>query len=240
MRRLVLFLAVMALVAVTAPATVAAAAPTAADFAADCNADGIVRVTGKQRYVGGSGVLNRDCVVGLSVGAKLVFRRVVLTGGSGLAAISSPADTTVKVIDSTIDMAGPLELTAGCCAGDAGVPEQNGKVVVRRSSLTGSSVQLMSSFAWPSGKVVVTRSTIEARGPQGIQIRASDFGGSSGVIKVKASSLISASDVLIRTGSSGRTRVKRVTSSISGAATVTTGTGGTCRSFANTPRLPCS
>jgi len=239
MRRILFVLTVVASMAVTV--TPASAAPdTAADFAADCNADGIVLVVGNKRYVGGTGALTGPCVVGLSVGAKLVFRGVTLTGTDSLAAISSPAETTIKVIDSTIKMSGPLELTAGCCAGDALVPEQDGRVVVRRSTLRGSSIQLVASFDWPNGVVVVTDSTLHATGPQGIQVRASDLGGVDGRVRVVDSSLTSAGDLEIKTGVDGKTRVRRNTSAVAGTARVTTGVGGTCRSTNNSPALPCT
>jgi len=240
MKRLLFVLVVVATMATTV--TPASAAPdSAADFAADCNADGIVSVVGAKRYVGGTGALTRHCVVGLSLGAKLVFRGVTLTGTGGLAAISSPAETTIKVIDSTIDMAGPLELTAGCCAGDSLVPEQDGTVIVRRSFLRGSSIQLLASFDWPNGVVVVAGSSLEATGPLGIQVRASDLSGNNGRVKVVDSSLTSAAgDLEIKTGVNGETRVRRNSASIAGVATVTAGAGGTCRSTGNTPALPCT
>jgi len=239
MKRLLFVLVVVAALAATV--TPASAAPdSAADFAADCNADGIVFVVGDKRYVGGTGALTRSCVVGLSVGAKLVFRGVALTGTDGLAAISSPADTTIKVIDSTIDMSGPLELTAGCCAGDATVPEQDGRVIVRRSALRGSSIQLLASFDWPNGAVVVTDSTLHATGSLGIQIRASDLGGVDGRVRVVDSSLTSAGDLEIKTGTGGKTRARRNTATVTGVVTVTAGAGGTCRSTDNIPALPCT
>ncbi len=239
MKRLLFAVTVMA--AAAAMVTPAGAAPdTAADFAADCNDDGIAFVTGNKRYVGGTGALDGPCVVGMTVGSRLVFRGVTLTGNSSLAAIGSPADTTVKVLDSTIDMAGSLELTAGCCAGDGAVPEQDGRVVVRRSILRGSSIQLVASFDWPDGTVVVTDSTLHATGAQGIQVRASDLGGVDGTVKVKGSILTSAGDLEIKTGTRGTTRVRRNTVTVTGGTTVSAGAGGSCRSTDNIPALPCT
>ncbi|MGI9624975.1 MAG: hypothetical protein ACR2PK_19265 [Acidimicrobiales bacterium] len=224
-------------VALVGPAT--AAPQTAADFAADCNADGFVEVSGNQRYVGGSGVLDKPCAVVMEPGAKLVLRRVELTG-VGLVAISSPARTTVKVVDSSITMSGPLELTAGCCAGDSEVPEQKGRVVVRRSDLSGTSVQLIASFDWPKGRVLVTRSTIEATGTLGIQIRASDLAGDKGRVTVRRSSLASAGDLQIETGSNGYTKIRRSSASATGTTLVTTGAGGICQSLRSSASLACS
>jgi hypothetical protein len=131
-------LAALALSAVAPMASALTAPPDAADFAADCNADGRIDGTATDRYVGGAGALVGDCSVVLDAGATLVLREVELTGSGDLVAISSPAETTIRVVDSVIEVAGFLELTAGCCAGGAGVPDQHATVVVKRSTLRAS------------------------------------------------------------------------------------------------------
>lgn len=239
MKRLFFSIAVIAMVATGA--TPAGAAPdTAADFAADCNADGLLQVSGNQRYRGGTGGLVGPCVITMEVGSRLVLRGVTLTGDSSLAILGSLADTTVEVVDSTIEMDGSLELTAGCCAGDSEVPEQNGRVVIRRSVLRGSAIAIVASFDWPDGVVVVSDSTMVA-GAFGITIRASDLAGIDGNVKVRRSTLNSADDLLVRTGTGGTTRVRdNDATGVAGTATVTAGPGGTCRSTGNVPALPCS
>ena len=176
-------LAAFALTAVLPMASALAAPPDAADFAADCNADGRVDVAGTDRYVGGTGALSGDCIIVLDTGATLVLREVKLTGAGNLVAISSPEETTIRVVDSVIDVAGYLELTAGCCAGDAGVPEQDGTVVVKRSTLRAAGVLLWASFDWPNGRVLVRSSDLEARS-SGITVGASDVAGSDGTARV--------------------------------------------------------
>lgn len=237
MKRLTVF-AAFALTAVLPAASALAAPSDAADFAADCNADGRVDVTGTDRYVGGTGALSGDCIIVLDTGATLVLREVKLTGAGNLVAISSPEETTIRVVDSVIDVAGYLELTAGCCAGDAGVPEQDGTVVVKRSTLRAAGVLLLASFDWPNGRVLVRSSDLEARS-SGITVGASDVAGSDGTARVVESTLTAAGPVTISTGSLGRT-IAKANSLFAPTVTIGTGTGGVCRSVGNTPAVPCS
>lgn len=223
---------------VAAPAQ--AAPLDAADFAAQCNSTGLITVTGTQIYRGGSGTITGDCAIALAPGATLVLRNVDLTSAGNLAAVSSREGTTIRVANSSIVAAGALELTAGCCAGDATVPERDGTVVVRRSTLVAESLQLVASFDYPNGRVVVRSSSLTATGTAGIQIRASDLGGSDGIIRLVGSALASAGDVLVRTGSGGRTVVRRNTFSVSGAITVSAGAAGSCVTAANTPPVACT
>jgi hypothetical protein len=233
-------LAAIGLVTALAPAAVAGPPSTAAELAADCNDDGQVTITGSQHYRGGSGSLTGGCSLVLAPGATLVLDRVELRGDSYLVAISSPRDTTIRVVDSDIEVAGALELTAGCCAGDPLVPEQDGTVTVHRSRLQGDSVQLMASFDWPYGRIQVHRSELVATGSLGIQVRASDLGGTNGRVRVTRSTLSSAGDVLVRTGTRGRTTASRSTFTASGSVTVATGVDGTCRTSRTVPDVACS
>jgi hypothetical protein len=231
-------LAALALTAVLPMASALATPSDAADFAADCNDDGRLDVTGTDRYVGGAGALSGDCMIVLETGATLVLRKVELTGSGNLVAISSPAETTIRVVDSTIDVAGFLELAAGCCAGDTGVPEQDGTVAVKRSTLRAAGILLSASFDWPDGRVLVRSSDLEAR-RSGITVGASDVAGSDGTVRVVASTLRAVEPVVISTGSLGRTIVK-ANSFFAPTVTVESGAGGRCRSVGNTPAVACS
>lgn len=237
MKRLTIF-AALALAAVAPMASAIAAPSDAADFAADCNADGRIDVTGRDRFVGGAGALVGDCSVVLEPGATLVLRELELTGSGNLVAISSPEETTIRVVDSVIDVAGFLELTAGCCAGDEGVPEQDGTVVVKRSTLRAAGILLSASFDWPNGRVLVRSSHLEARS-SGITVGASDVAGTNGTARVVESTLRATHPVAISTGSLGRT-IAKVNSFFAPTVTIETGTGGLCRSVGNTPAVPCS
>ena len=229
---------VLATLVPAAPA--AAARGVAADFAADCNDDGLVTVAGVQKFIGGSATIDRDCIVGLETGATLVLRDVELSGAGNLVAISSPDHTTLKVINSVIKVAGALEWTAGCCAGDQLVPENDGTVIVKNSTMVGDSLQLIASFDWPNGKVVVRNSTLEGTGRFGVQIRASDLSGSDGIVRVVDSAISSGGDVVIATGTDGLTVARRDTLSATGTVTITTGRRGICRSSGHTPPTPCT
>lgn len=237
MRRLIIFIAVVALIAAAAPSA-SAARLSAADFATDCNTDGVVVVSGTQRYVGGTGRVKGDCLVQMEPGAKLVLRGATIVSTGSLVAISSPAETTIRIVRSSITVAGVLELTAGCCSGEGDGSESDGKVVVRRSTLVGASVQLLASFDDANGKVAVRRSSITATDGD-IQIRASDLGGTDGRVRVKRSQLSATGDLQIRSGTDGKTHVARNTASIDGSVEVSTGDDGRCRSRRNTPELPC-
>lgn len=226
--------------------TLLAAAPASAgprqsagDFAADCNDDGQVTVDGRQVYRGGSGSLDGLCSVVMEPGAALVFRNVAIDGVGGLVAISSPADTTIRVIRSSFAIDGPLELTAGCCAGEGDGSERKGRVVVKRSTLEADSIQLLASFDDPDGRVVVRRSSLTATGELGVQLRASDLAGSDGLVRVHRSEIDSAGDLRISTGASGRTVVRRTTAVSVGEAELSTGEGGRCVVRRSTPDFPC-
>lgn len=219
-----------------------AAGTNAAAFAADCNANGTVEVAGVLRVVGGTGVLTRNCIITLDAGEKLVFRGVDLTGTGFVVTTSSPsgADTTVKVIKSSIDMSGPLQLSPGAVAGGTEVPDADATVVVRRSTLSAASIDLSASLDWARGRVVVVDSNLIVPAGLGtVQISASMGGGTDGVARVVDSTISTAGDVTIQSGDAGRTVVRR--SAVSGASvTVTTGAGGVCRTVSNTPALICS
>ena len=222
--------------------SISAAHTDAASFAADCNADGTVAVAGVLRVVGGTGVLTTNCIITLDAGEKLVFRGVDLTGPALVVTTSNPsgADTTVKVIDSSIEMSGPLQLSPGAVAGDTEVPDLDATVVVRRSTIRAASIDLSTSLDWARGRVVVVDSNlIVPSGSGSVYISASILGGTDGVARVVNSTIATAGDVIIRSGDAGRTVVRG--SAVSGASVaITTGTAGVCRTSGNIPALICS
>jgi hypothetical protein len=221
-----------------------ASTPTAADLAADCNADGELLVPKSVQYNGGTGWITRDCRVTMAPGAQLVLTKVTLLSKCCFFVISgSSHDTEVLVIDSRTDLAGPLQLVAGCCAGEPG--EENGHVRVERSFLVASSIEVGASVNNPRGRVEVVasrlRTTMPATAPS-INIWASHgtFGGSDGVAFVSGSELTSADRIRIATGSWGSTTARSNTFTAPGAVVLTTGPGGVCATFANVPAVPCT
>ncbi len=241
MKRVLMLLALVG--GVTIPAAVAGAAPlTATDFAADCAADGRIEVTGTQRYVGGEATLTGDCQVVLAADSTLVLKNLTLTGTT-LVTVATAPNTTVRVVDSSLAFDDFLELTAGCCAGDSEVPENDGTVVIRGSDLVAGSIYINTSFDWPNGRIVIRDSQLESMSTNpffGVTIRSSDLGGTDGSIRVVRSAVTSQTFVQVATGTSGRTVVSDNTLTVLGATDVSTGLGGTCIAKHNTPAVSCS
>ena len=241
MKRISMVLVLMAAVAI--PVAVAdAAPPTAADFAADCADDGQITVTGVRRYVGGDAVLARDCLVVLSADSKVVLRGLSLIGTS-LGVTATVPNATVRVVDSTLVFDDFLELTAGCCAGDSDVPENDGTVVVRGSDLVAASIYVNASFDWPNGRVAVRDSRLESTSTEavfGVTLRASDLAGSAGTVVVARSEIVSSTFALIRTGVDGGTVVRNDVFAVTGSTDVSTGPGGVCITTNNIPSVSCA
>jgi hypothetical protein len=104
----------------------------------------------------------------------------------------------------TAPFTGFLELAVGANAGDADVPEANGRIVIRGSKLTAMSISLTASFDWPNGSVIIKDSTLIATGegslPGDISVRASDLSGRRGEVTVLRSDLIAARSIHVGTG----------------------------------------
>jgi len=270
MRRfaLVVGLAVAAVGTVSVPN--ATAAPlTIEDFVLDCG-DGVVNVVGTQRYIGGAAVLAGTCIVVPEPGATLVLRGVTLSGPGDLIATTgttSGADVTLKVVDSDITLGGFVEFAAGAAAGDPGVPEQNGTVIIRNSTVSGAGVLATASFDWPGGRVVIRDSVVTATAGN-LTVAASELVGTDGVVRVANSTLQASGDLTIRTGTdapsgnNGLTRIVKSTLDAGNATlvdsgpngrtivrataipgspvTITTGAGGFCRTVGLIPPIACS
>lgn len=251
--------------------TAEAAPPTATDLVADCNEEspGRVDVTGRTVFRTGSAVLNQPCVLVTESNSTLVLRDITLTGSGSLIITTgtASANVKVKVIDSNITLGGDVQLSAGDVAGDALVPEENGTVVVRNSTVIGSTVDIGASFDWPGGRVVLRNSLVEATAGE-IVVGASELGGTDGVIRVRDTTLRATGNIRLQTGTdfpsgdrgrvrvvdstldaggslrvdsgpNGRTVVRRT--AVSGSPLdITTGAGGTCRAVGLTPATACT
>lgn len=243
MRRASLLVALMTLALV--PATPAAAATgTASDFAGDCDDDGFVNVTGRERYVGGTAsflgrtdAVGHICTVVIAEEGTLVLRDVTLTGDPAggavnLVVVGAP-DTTIKVIDSSIEVSNFLELTLGCGSGEE--DEFGGRVQVQRSTLAGSVVLLCTSIGADGGRTVVRDSTITGGAFDtlpSVQIQS----GPNGRTSVVRSQISGDSGIDISSGAGGRTTVLR--NSFDGPVAITS--FGRCRSLGNSPAVPCT
>lgn len=213
----------------------------AADFAADCNDDGVVSVSGTQRYVGGVGTISGYCRIDLTSSSTLVLRDVELSGTSLVAGLNTVENATIKVIDSSIELSDPdpaafggvLQLSTG---GEGDEPGANGRIVIRNSTITAGTIQVQTSFDWPGGTVVVRDSTLTTT-VSNLSLEASAVGGDGGFVKVLDSVLRTAEDIIVTTGiagyvgpGGGQNGLTSVVSSSleapSGSIEVTSGQGG--------------
>ncbi len=238
MKRSIIVATVTALLVAALPLVASAARVDAAAFAADCNDDSLVTVSGTLQVRGGSGMIATDCVVVIDDGSRLFFRDANLSCGVGCSLVvgASGEGSTVKVVRSTINVTGPLLISAGCCSGGEN-PESRGSVKVVDSALTGSSVEVSASVATDGGRVVVRRSKLSATGPFGLSI--STF--TDGRTTVVGNTLNSAGDIDVRSGfgTPGNTKARNNEFNASGTVTITA-TGGSCVSTGNTPAVPCT
>ena len=176
----------------------------AADFAADCNDDGEVNVSGTQRFVGGRGTISRSCSVNLTSNATFVLREVNLTGTSLIAGLRTVENTTIKVIDSVITLSDPspfafggvLELSTG---GESDEPGANGRIAIRGSKITAGAILVQTSFDWPDGTIIIKNSTL-ATTVGDITVRASDLNGDNGTVKITRTDLLAATNITVGTG----------------------------------------
>lgn len=225
------------------PAAVGQATPplSAAEFAADC-ADGPVEVSGTQLYVGGTATMDSVCQVVIAADSTLILKNLTLTG-RGLVIAASAPNTTIEVINSSLQFDEFLELTAGCCAGDSEVPENDGTVVIRGSDLKAQAIYINTSFDWPDGQITIRGSRLEStttNAALGVTVRSSDLGGSDGSITVAGSEIISQTYAEIATGVDGRTVVRNNVFDVADVTNVSTGVGGVCIAKHNTPTVTCS
>ncbi len=223
------------------PAAVAAPSIDAAALAADCNADGLLIVVDDLRVSGGAGTLSGLCAVTIAAGARLTLRDVTIDGPGGFVIGDALADSEVRVFRSVIDLAGFVQLAAGCCSGDPSRDESGGRAVVVDSFVRGRTVEVSASVADASGRVRVKRSTLEARGqiPGSVLVGASLSGGPGGTVSVADSKLISGNTVSISSGADGATAARR-NEFVSPNVVITTGPGGSCSSAFNVPAVPCT
>ncbi len=237
----VLAAALLAVAGVVPAMSASAAQPDAADFAADCNDDGVVSVSGTQRYVGGVGTISAYCRVDLTTDASLVLRNVELTGTSLVSGLNTVENATITVIDSVITMFDPgpssfggvLELSTG---GEADEPGANGRIVIRGSTITAGAILIATSFDWPDGSVTIKDSTLATTFGD-LTVRASFLNGSNGTVKIVGADLSSAANIEVSTGladfvgpGGGLNGLTKVTSSSlvasSGRIDISSGQGG--------------
>lgn len=245
MRRSLVPLALVLLIAGVLASAAAAGPPgDAADLAADCNADGALAISGHVAFRGGSGVLSEDCIVTMAPGSTLALRRIELTSGCCSFIVGDAQESTsVRVDDSTIDLAGAVQLAPGCCAGsgEPGRSETDATAVVRGSTIRGQTVEVSASIADSGGRAVVDDSVLEATDPTfGSATVLASLTGSGGSVTLRDSTVTAVSETRIESGADGRTVARADTFAGPATVIIATGAGGTCTSAANTPPVPCS
>jgi hypothetical protein len=217
----------------------------AADFAADCNDGGIVEISDKVQYVGGTGTLEGDCVVYVDPAATLILKGVEITGAHTLgigSGIDGGAKSGVVVKDSVIDLAGGLQISPGCCEGVGGSNDGKAAIVVSNSKLIADAIELNASLGWQRGTIKVTSSELTATGRghsrEGIIVKSSSGAGSDGRIRVTDSSFSAETGILVEASAlngGGRISVRNSTFD-GGTTTITAGPlGASCQSIGNTP-----
>ncbi len=227
MRRFILVLLATGLLVATAPVTSGAASYDAAEFAADCNDDSRVDVSGNVRVRGGVGVVVvPQCDVFLAEGAKLVLRGVVLAAVGNLVTWGG-LDSTLNVVDSTISASGILELKTTCCFDEPGVPV-NGLTRIISSNLTGGDVYLSSAVAESGGRLIMKGTTVTSLNDIVIPV--------GGDVRINDNVMASVGDVVI-TGHD----VKVKGNDFGGVlGTVTVSSSGPCTTGGNNPPVTCS
>lgn len=177
-----------------------------------------------------------ECNVSIADDSKLVFKDTNLSCGTACHLVigNSGENSVVKVVRSTINVSGSLQLSAGCCSGGE-LPEENGFVKVVDSFLTGSSVEISASVASNNGRAVVRRSTITST-TTGVSIAT--FQG--GTTIANRNTINSATDISIRSGFGEVGLTKAKNNTFTAAIVTITANGGTCVSTRNTPAVACS
>jgi len=266
MRRILGLMSVVVLVAgllaVAAPPA-GAVVLSASDLAADCNDDGLVNITVNTQYVGGSADIwgaelspgRHFCLVdlradNLSVAFVNVNLRAKGDVSFNVGQRSSFANTGVLVLNSTIDMHPPeydggfVSIKTGCCASEPF--EHDGKVGIVNSHLRGTSVELGASpgIGSRNGQFVMVGTRVEATGDEYASVPdvTIDSRGTQGSVRGLWNTFIAANGLRARSGAGGLTAMagNDFTGVGGPLGTVLTSAGGTCRSLANTPAVPCT
>jgi hypothetical protein len=224
-----------------------AAVHTAADFAADCNADGTVTFGGgTEVFTGGTAVLTRPCSVNSTAATLVWFHDLTITGDSTL--VMSPIGRSIIVVtNATFDTGkGDLQFTPGGTRGDPGVGNDNAVSYVTGSTLRGASVEVGASVGGAlGGTVYLVNSTVESTVPMpafplrfGVRI---DAGGSSRIV-VGLAHLRSAQGIKIDTfgGASSALVLYNTFDPGIGTSVVHVPAGGSCTSAVNSPAVPCT
>jgi uncharacterized glyoxalase superfamily protein PhnB len=226
------------------PPAGAATTITAADFAADCNADGIWGfppiggLTPVVHVRGGVGELTTNCQAIIPVRGTLNFIDATLTSKCCGLAVLGARNTTLGIA-SVFDLTGSINVLLGFTIPQPFIAGGAGRIFVKTASLRGDNVRLRASPDPDLGGVVqVIGSDLTSLGG-GIDVQAGILGQAS----VSNSSLTAGGgDIVISTAALSRTAAtgNRFVTVAPYAVRITTGAFGICISVANAPAVPCT
>ncbi len=241
MRNRFALLVAVAVLATLLSNQVASAAPlisTAEVFAADCNDDGVVSIIADTSYVGGVGLIKRQCSIQREANTTVEFNDVRLKG-KGIVAINSAGSAAIRIIDSELQIQGVVELTSGCCSGAwTGVDERGGRILIRNSEITATHIALSASTSDSGGYIWIRDSVITSTENRGIGNGISMSVGDRGAVDVNGSKFTSLRPARFTSEKGAKTYVYY--SWFNRTPFASTGPGGACRAVGNTPSFSCS
>lgn len=247
---------VLTLLAGGMPHAAAAEEISAEKFKERCD-DGLIEIAEGTWVVGGHADLNLTCHIVMEPGTYLGFRDTDIYGGYGpgpenfgLVMADAPSNTKIWVIDSTIHMAGNVQLAPGCCFKGPfpGRDESNTSLMVQNSFISGENVELSASWGASGGGVLVRDSFLQATGfgdggDYPFVVAATLSGGSGGSVQLIRNYVNiprPGQSLFAATGTFGRTMANGNIFSTEGTPILTAGANGRCKSINNNPDVPCS
>ena len=199
----------------------------AQEFVQDCNDDGKVDLSYNLKIEGGESSLTRACQVSLGDGRKLEIIKATIEGTTSLE-IEGRSKAELIIDEATIDVgAGGLLFISG----DESV------VVVSKSTLVGSPVDIEAASSGSKGQMQVSDSTI--RSPNLDIILTASEHGREGQMQVSDSVFAATGNIRIATGEKGQTQVSKIEFDVGNTATIQAGPEGQCQSQDNTPAILC-
>ena len=201
---------------------------TAQEFVRDCNDQGKVDLSHNLKIEGGEGSLARPCRISLEDEKKLEIIKATIEGGFSLEIVGG-SKVELTIDEATIDVgAESFVFTSG----------DDSVVVISKSTLVGSPVDVGAASSGDKGQMQVSDSTI--RSPDlDIVLTASEH-GREGQMQVSDSVFDAAGIIRIATGEKGQTQVSKIESAAGNTATVEAGPEGQCQSQDNMPAIPCN
>ncbi len=228
----------------------------AAEFAADCNDDGVVRIAADLEVRGGSGTLTSDCHVEVGDGVSLALLDVTLAGPyafdlrCGVASRLSLANSYLTLA-TRIGYGGlggarlsirdsELSTMAGGAIEISFAGDESGIEVLDSMMMSDGAILIEVSPRADRGRLEVRRATLAVGAGSGSDLSlTASLDGLAGEAVVVESELIGASLIAIETGAQGRTEVRDNIIETPGQIRIAAGDGGDCEATGNDPEMAC-